>query len=406
MKVLMLGWEFPPYKSGGLGTACYDLTKGLSRNGVDVTFVMPITPQGATADFVKLIGASSLVKEVKLFKTLLGPYMTPEQYEGEYLTFVAGGGEKDLYGANMYAEIQRYNQAVKLIAASEDFDLVHAHDWMTYEAGEIAREISGKPLVVHLHATEGDRTAGHPNTWISSLEHKGLTASDMVIANSHWTKKNIQDEYAVKSDKIGVVHWGIRQDNPQYDMNYTSPIGRKDKIVLSLGRITVQKGIEYLVRAARDVVDHVDNVKFVIVGKGDKLPAIIRLVSELGLSDKFIFPGWLKGADVHRAFQMADVFVMPSVSEPFGLVALESLKNKTPIIISKQSGASEVVANALKIDFWDVKELANKLVNVLKYPSMYSVLRDTSHQEAFTFNLDTPARKCMDIYRKVLEESL
>ncbi|MBD3318998.1 glycosyltransferase [Candidatus Woesearchaeota archaeon] len=405
MRVLMLGWEFPPYKSGGLGTACYDLTKGLSNQDVQVTFVMPKTPEGANAEFVKLVGANQLTGDITInfFSTLLQPYMTPEQYDAEYTYHTSKQpSDKELYGANMYAEIERYKAAICNIIKTEPFDIIHAHDWMTYEAGVLAKELSGKPLVIHLHATEGDRTAGHPNTWIAEKEAYGFTQADRIIANSNWTKSNIMKEYSVNAEKINVVHWGIRQDNPAYRLRFRSALNKKDKIVLSLGRITIQKGIDYLVRAAAHVVKHVPNVKFVIVGKGDKLGEIIGLVSDLGLSDKFIFPGWLKGAEVHQAFQMADVFVMPSVSEPFGLVALESLKNNTPIIISKQSGASEVVQNALKVDFWDVHALADKLVGVLKYPQLHEILQKRSYLEAFSFDLDTPAKKCIEIYESVL----
>jgi glycogen synthase len=407
MRVLMLGWEFPPYKSGGLGTACYDLTKGLSEEGADVLFVMPIAPDGAEGEFVKLLGANQITKDVEIkgVATLLTPYMSSVEYGDAYQAYISGGGDGKLYGKNMWAEIQRYNAAVAHLARTETFDIIHAHDWMTYTAGIIAKEESGKPLIVHMHNTVFNRYGGKSNGYEYDIERAGFHAADQVIAISHMIKDTIQEKYEVPAEKIDVVHWGITQDSPHYDESYRSPINKTDKIVLSLGRITLQKGIDYLVHAASHVSNHIENVKFVIVGQGDMMPQIIKQVADLGLSDKFIFTGWLKGKDVHRAYQMADVFVMPSVSEPFGLVALESIKNGTPVILSKQSGASEVVHNALKVDFWDTHQLANQLVSVLSHDSLHRVLKTSSYNESHNWELSGPAQKCMGIYNTVMRSN-
>jgi glycogen synthase len=394
----MLGWEFPPYKSGGLGTACYDLTKGLAREGVEITFVMPCAPSEAYEEFVDIIGANTRAK-IRTVHSLLTPYMTTETYDNVYSSEKCG----DLYGPNMHVEIERFSRAVENIIKDEEFDIIHAHDWMTYAAGVLAKEHSGKPLIVHLHATEGDRTSGHANQEIVAREQLGFLRADKIITNSWWSKKNIINEYSsIPQNNIEVVHWGITQDNPAYDLCYRSSLNKTDKIVLFLGRITIQKGIWFLVHAARDVVKHVPNAKFVIVGRGDQFDEIVSLVSDAGLSDNFLFTGWLQGVDVHKAFQMADVFVMPSVSEPFGLVALEALKNNTPIIVSKQSGVSEIVHNALTVDFWDTRDMANKIINVLQYDSLREVLQEESAEEARSFDLQTPARKCIAVYNEVL----
>ena len=405
MKVLMFGWEFPPYKSGGLGTACYDLTKGLSRRGVKVTFVMPFAPEDARADFVKLRGTDKLSRNVRVAKvaTTLMPYQTSESYVEHHTKVMVGGKGKsrELYGKDMFAEVERYSLVAGAVAEEEDHDVIHAHDWMAYKAGVLARKRSGKPLVVHIHATEFDRTGGSPNPAISRIEHEGLSAADLVIANSNWTKKNVMEQYKIPSHKIAVVHWGIEQDTPEYHTNYRSALNR-DKVVLFCGRLTIQKGPDYFVEAARKVLDFEKDVRFVVVGDGDMKNRMIRRVAELGMADRFHFAGWLKGDDINKAYQMADLYVMPSVSEPFGLVALEAMKNKTPILISKQSGAAEVITHAFKTDFWDVDEMANKIVSLIRHPALHAELRDNTVREAGKFNLDDPAKKTEECYDKVI----
>ena len=415
-RVLMFGWEFPPFKSGGLGTACYDLTKGLARRGVQVTFVMPFAPENAKADFVKLLGTGSYSKNIKFsaIKTLLAnthaPYQTSEHYaqhEEQWSKTVKLGRDgkppKELYGKNMFEEVERYAAVASLIADEEEHDVIHAHDWMTYKAGILARKRSGKPLVVHIHATEFDRTGGSPNQNISHREYEGLAAADLVIANSNWTKKNVIDQYKIPESKIAVVHWGIEEDTPEYHLGYKSPISDQEKIVLFLGRVTIQKGPDYFVETAKKVLEYEKNVRFMIAGSGDMLNRMVRRVAELGIADKVHFLGFLQGADVHKAFQMADLYVMPSVSEPFGLVALEAMKNNTPVLISKQSGAAEVIRHSLKTDFWDVDEMANKIINVIRHPSLHFELSRNSYEEAKKFNLDEPARKVEECYSKVIK---
>ena len=347
------------------------------------------------------------MKNVKVRKvgTILAPYQTSESYgealrrEGLANPTLGGAG---VYGKDLYEEVYRFSEAARELAEEEEHDVIHAHDWMTYMAGINARETSGKPLVVHIHATEFDRTGGNPNTYISDIECKGLKEADRVVANSNFTKNNVIYNYGIDPDKIDVVHWGIDPDNPAYNIQCGSPFSKTDKVVLFLGRITIQKGPDYFIEMAKRVSDYIDNVKFVIAGSGDMMDRMINRAAELGISDKVLFTGFLKGDDVHKAFQMADVYVMPSVSEPFGLVALEALKNNTPILISKQSGVSEVVSNALKVDFWDIDEMTNKMVSLLTHAPLYEDLRDNSYIEAQKFNLDEPAQKCMLSYYKAI----
>lgn len=404
----MFGWEFPPFKSGGLGTACYDLTKGLAGQDVDVTFVMPVAPENASADFVKLIGANNYAKNIKVKKvnSILMPYQSYNSYDEELKRINLSAQIKkgdDVYGKNLYEEVYRYSVVASEIAKEEDFDVIHVHDWMTYEAGIRAKAATGKPLVAHIHATEFDRTGGNPNSYISNLEYKGLTAADLVIANSNFTKENVLKHYNIDPGKVVVVHWGIDPDNPHYNLGTCSPYkGDDEKVVLFLGRITIQKGPDYFIEMAARVLDHCPNTKFVVAGSGDMMPKMVDRAGELGILDKFTFTGFLKGADVHKAFQMADLYVMPSVSEPFGLVALESLKNGTPILVSKQSGVSEVVNHALKVDFWDVNEMTNKVVSCLKYSPLLQDLTENSTREACKFNLDVPAQKVKMVYEQAL----
>ncbi|RJQ19968.1 glycosyltransferase family 1 protein [Candidatus Woesearchaeota archaeon] len=399
-KVLMLGWEFPPYKSGGLGTACYDLTKGLAKLGTRVTFVMPFAPTGARAEYVNLLGAAKLLKNVKI-KTItstLRAYHTSTTYAQTLaethvsLTGTAGA----VYGKNLYEEVQRYTHVAQELK-NRTFDVIHAHDWMTYPAGLALKKKTKKPLIVHLHATEFDRTAGNPDPRISHIEYEGLCGADHIITNSHFSKQNILKHYAIPENKIEVVHWGIDDEHIPSPTEKTLP----HHSVLFLGRVTVQKGPDYFVEAAKHVLAFEPNTKFIVVGDGDMLPRIINRTCELGIADKFIFTGALKGADVHRAFQNASVYVMPSVSEPFGLVALEAIKNGTPVILSKTSGVSEVVSHALKADFWDTKSLAEKIVSVLRHAPLREELRKNSLTESKQFTLIEPARKVLDAYRRL-----
>ena len=399
MKVLMFGWEFPPFSSGGLGTACYGLTKGLSNNNIEVTFVVPYA-KGAKADYVKLISAGGLSKiKIKGIESPIEGYMTSEEYE-HAKEALRHGDVKDaprIYGKNLFAEVERYAKKAELVAKHEDYDVIHAHDWMTYKAGMRAKMISKKPLVVHVHATEFDRTGGlGVNEAVYDIERQGMHAADAIVAVSKFTKNKIVEHYGVPPDKIYVVHNAVEQRN----INELKKKG--DKIVLFLGRITLQKGPDYFLYAAKRALEVDPNIKFVIAGKGDMSPFIIEKAAEFGISDRVLFTGFLRGPDIDKAYKMADLYVMPSVSEPFGITPLESMSNGTPVMISKQSGVSEVISNCLKVDFWDIDDIANKMVSVLRYDILQESLTENGHYEVKKFNWNDSARKCINVYNKVV----
>lgn len=397
----MFGWEFPPYHSGGLGTACYGLTKGLSKRGVDITFVVPTLPSGAKSDFMNLISAGD-IKRLR-FKTIDSPlqgYVTPEQYSKAILLRNISKEQKEVYGKNLFSEVYRYAQKASLIAATEDFDIIHCHDWLTYQAGLNAKEISGKPLVVHVHATEFDRTGGlGVNQTVYNLERRGMEAADRVIAVSNFTKNKIVQHYGIDPIKIDVVHNAVsfegRQDHHDLEIN------KNKKIVLFLGRITLQKGPDYFLYTARRVLDAEPDALFVIAGTGDMSSQIVEKAAELGIGDKVLFTGFLTGEEINKAYRMADVYVMPSVSEPFGITPLEAMRNKTPVIISKQSGVSEVVKSCLKADFWDIERMANQIVGLLRYSEAKDDLSESGHMEVQNIRWDDSAGKCLAVYNNM-----
>ncbi len=418
MKILMLGWEFPPYNKGGLGTACYGLTRGLNHHGVDVTFVLP-KAKNSTKDHsthVNLILANKYFLDnskisFHLVDSLLTPYATQEYYEalikGEVKT--SGDGfveDDDVYGKNLYQEVQRFTEKTKLIAYKEDYDLIHAHDWMTYGAGIAAREISGKPLVIHVHATEYDRTAGNPNQFVYNIERNGMAQADQIIAVSQFTKNKIVKYYGVDPNKVEVVHNAVTFNDNKFDKD---ALRRKSnqKYVLFLGRITVQKGPDYFLQSAKQILDHVGDsmdIKFIFAGTGDMEEKMIHESARLGISKHVLFAGWVSGKELDKLYSMADLYVMPSISEPFGITPLEAMRNGTPCLISNQSGVSEVVDHCLKVDFWDIDGMSNKIISVLKHSPLHQALKMNACEEIKKFNWNDPAEKCIDVYDKTVSK--
>ncbi len=397
MKVLMFGWEFPPFSSGGLGTACYGLTKSLSKKGIEITFVLPYSAEISDADFLKIIPAGNI--KIRKITSVLQPYMSSQDYKN----IVRKKSSPKIYGSSLFDEVYRYTLAAEKIAEEEEFDIIHCHDWMTFGAGIRAKQKKHKPLVLHVHATEHDRTGGHKvNQYVYDMERHGMHNSDKIIAVSNMTKNKIVENYGINPEKISVVHNAVDFSQHCFDENFE--IKKNDKVVLFLGRITLQKGPDYFVYSAKKVLEQEKNVKFVIAGSGDMEPFIIEKAAELGISDRVLFAGFLNQDDVERAYKMADIYVMPSVSEPFGITTLEALKNKTPAIVSKQSGVSEVIRHCLKVDFWDVDEISNKIIALLRYKPLHETLKENGYFEVKKFNWDVPAEKCMQVYNELISK--
>ena len=424
-RVFMLGWEFPPFISGGLGTACYGLTKAMNQLGMEVIFCLPKNVDDEYTTHVRLLNPASLSSDpifdiseltnvsFRTIHTLLKPYSTADVYQQQIEEVVKEKQQrcnhidttnqfdsKPDYSGDMYSEVYRYAGMAAQLSTNEEFDIVHAHDWMTYPAGIAVASISNRPLIIHVHSTEFDRSGENVNQMIYDIEQEGMHAADKIIAVSHFTRNIIISRYGVSAEKVDVVHNGIECVG-SHKCN-SSPVKQDEKVVLFLGRITMQKGPEYFLRAAKRVLDVIDDVKFVVAGSGDMMRRTIEMAAEMGIGSKVLFTGFLRGNDVQEIYRMADLFVMPSVSEPFGLVPLEALENDVPVIISKQSGVSEVLTNALKVDFWDIEEMANKIIAVLRYEPLKVTLQNHGNYEVRKLRWEDAAAKCEEIYNQTL----
>ena len=431
MRVLMFGWEFPPHIAGGLGTACYGLTRGLARNGVEVIFVVPKAYGDEDQRFIRVVNASDvdavytagesdseIWKHVKFMEinSNMVPYISPEQFERERQMSHKVGDvhhEGDVwrerynfsgkYGANLMEEVARYALVARQVAIELEgqFDVIHAHDWLTYYAGIAAKEVSGKPLVVHMHATEYDRSGENINTQTYAIERGGMEAADLVMAVSNLTRNIIINKYGIPAEKVITVHNAVRFA----DNNMEEERGVKDKIVTFLGRITYQKGPDYFVEAAAKVLKRTPNVRFVMAGSGDMMNHVIRRVARLGIADRFHFTGFLKGADVQKMFALSDVYVMPSVSEPFGISPLEAMKSNVPTIISKQSGVAEVLDYAVKVDYWDVDAMADAIYGLVTYPALGELFARKGLEEVTGLKWNNAAAKIKAGYERVINQN-
>jgi glycosyltransferase involved in cell wall biosynthesis len=431
MKIFMLGWEFPPFISGGLGTACYGLTKAMSQMGIEVLFVLPRTVDRTFSTHVQMLTPDNITDpsmlsirydklknvEFRAVDTLLMPYSRPEQYQEQFeeiirkkainaeyhsQTMTMTRSDTAHYCGDMFGEIHRYAASAVMLAVKEDFDVVHAHDWMTYPAAIAVAAVTGKPLVVHVHSTEFDRSGEHVNQHIYDIERRGMHAADKVVAVSHLTRNIIISRYGVVGEKVEVVYNGVERNG---DSRLNLPklgIKSNEKIVLFLGRITMQKGPEYFLMAAKKVLDEIEDVKFVMAGSGDMMHRTIEMAAQMGIGQKVLFTGFLHGKDVEKVYKMADLYVMPSVSEPFGIAPLEALNHDVPVLISKQSGVAEVLTHVLKVDFWDIQEMANKIVAVLKYPPLQMTLREHGNFEVRKLRWSDAATKCAKVYSDVI----
>lgn len=422
MRVLMFGWEFPPYISGGLGTACYGLTRALSNLGILITFVIPKALRGEKTGYLNMLGLDDierklteenlyydegLLKFVKV-DSLLQPYLTSQAYEKNFqkaqqritellektqgIFHITGN-----YGPNLMSEVSRYALIGKFLGQTEKFDIIHVHDWMTFLAGVEAKLISNKPLVVHVHATEFDRSGENVNQEIYDIERYGMHMADKVIAVSFRTKDIIVSRYGVNPDKVEVVHNAIiKEKTIEKSQSYKTV---NEKIVLFLGRITFQKGPFYFLQAAKKVIDRIQNVRFVMAGSGDLLPQVIEKMAELKLLEHFHFTGFLSGEKKEKIYAMSDLFVMPSVSEPFGLTPMEAILYGVPVIVSKQSGVAEVLKNVITVDFWDVDKLAEKMIEVLTNEELAKKKVLNAQQELEEIDWNNAAQKISELYK-------
>jgi glycosyltransferase involved in cell wall biosynthesis len=426
MKVLMFGWEFPPNISGGLGTACHGLVNGLSSIGdVDITFVVPKVFGNEESTHVSLISAGDIALpksrngQVRSKDTLeyievhsrLVPYVDPDSYSNQTCFTVEGTNSvvrtnnegkinfSGKYGPDLFTEIAGYSLIAGIIAKNNRFDVIHAHDWLTFPAGIKAKKVTGKPLVVHVHATDFDRSGGNVDQGVYEIEKQGMMEADSVITVSNLTRNTVIEKYGIPSGKVHTVYNAV-EPFQRTDNGYSGK-GFSEKLVTFLGRITTQKGPEYFVDTAGRILKKVSNVRFVMAGSGDMMSRMISRVAKLKISDKFHFAGFLKGDDVFRMYRMSDVFVMPSVSEPFGISPLEAMQLGVPVIISRQSGVSEILTNAIKIDFWDIEAMSNAICGILAYPSISKMLSENGREETGHIRWEESARKVRKIYKEL-----
>ncbi|MDO8952671.1 MAG: glycosyltransferase family 4 protein [Draconibacterium sp.] len=429
MKVLMFGWEFPPHISGGLGTACYGLTKGLAKlNQLQVIFVVPKAFGDEDQSVIQLIGANQVPvsqKEIRFediqqkidyyeVESKLIPYVGEEEfwtlksrkYSKETRFIQTNEGYKiefsGKYGPDLFQEIKNYAMVAEIIARNNQFDIIHAHDWLTFPAGIAAKKLSGKPLVIHVHATDFDRSGGSVNPRVYAIEREGMEMADSIIAVSALTKNIVVEKYGIPAEKITVVYNAVEPVADEKERRLHK--GVDEKIVTFLGRITMQKGPEYFIEAASLVLKKMNNVRFVMAGSGDLMNPMIARVAELGISDHFHFTGFLKGNDVNQMLRMTDVFVMPSVSEPFGIVPLEAMQFNVPVIISNQSGVAEILENAIKIDFWDTYAMADAIYGLLNYGALATHFKKEGKQEVENLEWVNSASAVTDVYISVLQE--
>ncbi len=430
MTVLMFGWEFPPHIAGGLGTACEGIVKGLAHNGVKSIFVMPSASGDEDQSATTIINASDVAVEypsetldefidkvqfVKIRSDLV-PYADPEAFkemvedeqERQRKDFRITFGQKykfsGKYGTNLLEEVARYAMVGGTIAMEhkDEFDVIHSHDWLTYLAGIAAKELTGKPLVVHVHATSFDRgTDDMVDSRVYAIERRGMEAADKVVTVSDLTRNIVINRYGIDPAKVVTVHNAVDFSGRE---NLEVERGVKDKVVTFLGRITFQKGPEYFIEAASKVLKRTDGVRFVMAGSGDMMNRCIKMVARMGISDRFNFTGFLRGADVQKMFALSDVYIMPSVSEPFGISPLEAMRTGVPSIISYQSGAAEVLKYALKVDFWDVDAMADDIYALLKYPALSRFAEREGFDEVNALKWNGATAKLKKVYESVLNQ--
>jgi glycosyltransferase involved in cell wall biosynthesis len=418
----MFGWEFPPHIAGGLGTASYGLTRGLAaQRDMEVIFVVPKAYGDEDQSIVRLIGANTVavafkkvkfnlflkqIEKIEVFSKLV-PYTDPEDFwkitrgevaETDVLVKMNDQGKVDFsgsYGATL--------MVAQIIATEEEFDIIHAHDWLAYPAGIAAKAVSGKPLVIHVHATDFDRSGGNVNPVVYNMEKEGMDAADKIITVSNLTRDIVISRYNIDPEKVETVYNAVE---PLHFSEVAKPVrGFDDKVVTFLGRITLQKGPEYFIEAARMVLKRMPNVRFVMAGSGDMMERMMRRAAALRITDRFHFTGFLRGNDVFTMLGMSDVYVMPSVSEPFGISPLEAMQSNVPVIISKQSGVAELLTHAVKVDFWDIEAMADAIYGILTYPALSNMFIMNGKEEVEKLKWEKAAKHVKSIYKEVLKQS-
>ena len=419
MKALMFGWEFPPHILGGLGTASYGLTKGMHNCGnMDITFVIPKPWGDEERDFANIIGACNTPvawRDVNwdYVENRLGKFMDPQLYfdmrnkiyadfNYMYLNDLGCIDFSGRYPDNLIEEINNYSIVAGVIARTIDCDVIHSHDWLTYPAGIHAKNVTGKPLVIHVHATDFDRSRGNVNPTVFGIEKDGMTHADHIITVSNLTRQTVIDKYGIDPAKVTTVHNAVI---PLSDDLLSIPKpDNKEKVVTFLGRITMQKGPEYFVEAAVKVLQKCHNVRFVMAGSGDMMDQLIALAAKRGIADRFHFTGFLRGRQVYEMLKASDVYIMPSVSEPFGISPLEAMQMGVPSIISKQSGCAEILNNVIKTDYWDIDAMADAIHSIISYPAMYESLKNEGLEEMKGITWEKAGQKVIDIYNQVIKK--
>ncbi|MCX6322436.1 MAG: glycosyltransferase [Bacteroidia bacterium] len=427
MRVLMFGWEFPPHISGGLGTASFGLTKGMATlDDLEVIFVVPKVWGDEDQTMVRLIGANKVpvsfkkvyykgfrrpLEKIEVSSKIV-PYTDPEDFWKMVTSEVSGyslfvqtnsRGMVDFSGKYddfLMDEINKYAIVASVIAEENEFDIIHAHDWLAYPAGIAAMEVSGKPLVIHVHATDFDRSGGNVNPDVYRIEKSGMDAASKIITVSNLTRDIVINKYHINPEKVETVYNAV--EPVTISENLIIKKGFDEKVVTFLGRITLQKGPEYFIEAAYKVLQVMDNVRFVMAGSGDMMERMIRRAATLKITDRFHFTGFLKGADVFTMLDMSDVYIMPSVSEPFGISPLEAMQSNVPVIISKQSGVAEILTHAVKADFWDIDAMADAIYGILNYPALSNMFIKNGKEEVIRLKWDNSVRHVRDIYYRVI----
>jgi glycogen(starch) synthase len=427
MKVLMFGWEFPPFISGGLGMACYGITRGLINNDVDIRLVLPTKRGVYSENQIEIVAADevvlsehyrSLMESSFSFKTgkqmlqnNISPYYTQssavdffnkyqhlmDQASGTHSSSVMGFSGN--YGKDLMNEVFRYSIIGEYLGSLKDFDIVHAHDWVSILAGVAAKKISGRPLILHIHATEYDRSGENMNQNVFNIEKFGMEQADKIVAVSYYTKNTIITHYGIEPHKIVVVHNAVEKQKQIERFGIQKNL--KDKYVLFLGRVTMQKGPDYFIEAANLVLKKLKNVRFIMAGSGDMMPKLISRAATLKITDKFHFTGFLNRVEVEKMYAMSDLYVMPSVSEPFGITAFEALLYDVPIILSKQSGVSEVLKDAIQVDFWDVEKLASVIVNLLQDEKLSKEIVERCKHELKNIHWNNAGYKLKNLYHAI-----